>query len=402
MASAPALASDEPTAERFDIFVNPTRRAPEETVASDGDPLLVHQKLPGYAPTDLVELPDIAEQLGVSSVIAKVESSRFGLPAFKLLGASWATYRALVRELGEEPEWSTVEDLRSTLEPLGALVLTTATDGNHGRAVARMAEMLGLGARIFVPSDMAEARRLAIASHGAEITIVDGDYDDAVRASARFAETTTAASPRALIISDTSWPGYSLPPRDVIAGYSTMFGEIDQQLGDARLPTPTHWFVPAGVGALLAAAISAVWDGDATEPRSQIVCVEPVDADCLLESARAGYPTTVPGPHTSQMVGLNCGSPSPEAWPSISAGTDVFLAVPDTLCESAVRLLAANGVNAGETGSAALAGALAAASRFRDEVGVDAESVLGLIVTEGVTDPQNWARITGLEPPPMA
>src|SRR6185436_1372353 len=99
-------------------------------------------------------------------------------PAFKMLGASWATYRVLVERLGAEPAWASVDELRRALAPLGALSLTAATDGNHGRAVARMARLLGYGARIFVPAGTVAARIDGIASEGAVVTVVDGSYDD--------------------------------------------------------------------------------------------------------------------------------------------------------------------------------------------------------------------------------
>lgn len=399
--SLQAIVSD-PT----DFLLNPLRGEPTDLISGGEAALEFHRQLPGYRPTPLLQIPDIAQRLSVGSVLAKVESSRFGLPAFKLLGASWATYNAVLRELGHTPQWDTIDDLHAALEPLRPLTLTTATDGNHGRAVARMAELLGFECVIFVPKGMVEARISAISSHGAIVTVVDGEYDDAVRAAAQFAsdrsQTPSEAppsAPRCLVISDTSWPGYVLPPRDVIAGYSTIFAELDEQLAAERWAAPTHWFVPAGVGALLAAVVAAVRSDENPSSPTRIICVEPVDADCLLESARAGEITEVPGPHRSQMVGLNCGTPSPEAWESVKSGTDAFIGVPDSMCEAAVRLLAANGVNAGETGSAALAGALAAAITNRVELGITPDSCFGIIVTEGVTDPQNWSRITGVDMP---
>jgi pyridoxal-phosphate dependent enzyme len=165
-------------------------------------PLDFHRRLPEYAATPLVDAPGLAGALGVGKVWVKDESWRLGLPAFKILGASWAVYRALEQRSGGIGEWGDVEELRGRLAPLLPLTLAAATDGNHGRAVARMARMLGLGARIFVPADMAPARIEAIRSEGAEVLVVRGTYDEAV---ARSAE---EADGRCLVISDTSWPGY--------------------------------------------------------------------------------------------------------------------------------------------------------------------------------------------------
>src|SRR5919199_5038358 len=153
---------------------------------SDRSPSWFHRRLPGYEETPLVDAPGLADALGVGKVLVKDESSRLGLPAFKILGASWAVYRALEERLPEGAfgDWETLEGLRERLGPLRPLNLVAATDGNHGRAVARVARILGLSARIFVPEDMASARREAIAGEGAEVVVVRGTYDEAVERSA--------------------------------------------------------------------------------------------------------------------------------------------------------------------------------------------------------------------------
>jgi diaminopropionate ammonia-lyase len=63
-------------------------------------PLNFHRRLPGYAATSLVDEPGLADSLGVGKVWVKDESWRLGLPAFKILGASWAVYRALEQRSG--------------------------------------------------------------------------------------------------------------------------------------------------------------------------------------------------------------------------------------------------------------------------------------------------------------
>ncbi|HEV7127794.1 MAG TPA: pyridoxal-phosphate dependent enzyme, partial [Ktedonobacterales bacterium] len=201
------------------LFLNPTvpylSESPEE---HQREPLAFHRRLAGYAPTPLVDAPTLAARLGIARLWIKDESSRLGLPAFKLLGASWATYRALMARLDAAPApWATQDELCERVRPLLPLTLTTATDGNHGRAVAHMAALLGLDAQIFVPAGTAAARIAAIQSEGATVTVVDGTYDDAVAQAAR------QASERCLVISDTSWPGYEAVPHWVIEGYSTIF-----------------------------------------------------------------------------------------------------------------------------------------------------------------------------------
>jgi len=196
---------------------------------------------------------------------------RFGLPSFKVLGASWATCRALSAHAGLDEPVATFGRLQSVAERLGDVTLVAATDGNHGRAVARMARLLGLRSKIFVPQDMAVARVHALGSEGAEVQIVHGDYDDAVAASAAM------ASDDVLVISDTSWPGYREVPAWVADGYGTIFAELEHQLHD-----PIELVaVQIGVGALASATVRAL-----AAPGRFILGVEPADADCALRAVR--------------------------------------------------------------------------------------------------------------------
>lgn len=326
----------------------------------------------------------------------KDESSRLGLPAFKMLGASWAVYRLLVERLGEEPVWSDLYALRAALAPLGPLTLAAATDGNHGRAVARMASLLGYQARIFVPAGTAEARIASIESEGASVTVVDGTYDEAVARSAG------EAADDVLVVSDTSWEGYTQVPSWVIEGYATIFAEIDEQMEGA---SPEIVVSQMGVGALTA----AVADQYATT--ATLLAVEPLTAACGLRSAEAGRPTEVPGPHHSIMAGLNCGNVSIIAWPRISGGVDAFVAVDDAAAETAMRDLDRLGIAAGETGGAGLAGLRAwldsGATGLRDRAGLGIERTLAtstalVICTEGATDAAAYQRIVGHAPRPVS
>lgn len=350
------------------------------------DPLAFHRRLPAYEPTPLRPAPPLAEALGLGEVWVKDESSRVGLPAFKILGASWAVYRALSERLGETPEpWETIEDLAERFAPLRPLTLATATDGNHGRAVARMARLLGLRARIFVPAGTAEARIEAIASEGAEVEEVLGSYDDAVR---RAAE---QASREVAVVADTALHGFEPEPRWVVEGYSTIFREVDEQA-----PGPFDLVaVQVGVGALAAAVIHHY------RPRGvRIVGVEPDQAACVLASVVAGEIVSLPGHQGSIMAGLNCGTPSPVAWPAVSAGLDLLVAVEDEGAREAVRALAAAGITSGETGAAGLAGLLEAltgrgADGIRAFLGVDGSSRALVLSTEGATDPAAYRKIVG-------
>lgn len=374
------------------VFVNPRASVSLGGGFPSREALDFHKKLPGYAPSPLIDAPTIAGKLGVGRVWVKDESNRFGLPAFKFLGASWAVYRALLMRIGGTIEpWHTFDDLKDRFAPLKPLTFVTATDGNHGRAVARMARLLGLEALILVPRDMTQARIDAIAGEGVGVTVVNGSYDDAV------AESAALASDRALVISDTAWEGYTEVARWIMEGYTTILRELDEQLaqsGDTRVDLVS---VQMGVGGL---ATAVVWHYRQPEriDRPKLVGVEPLAADCILESARAGRMVEVPGPHQTIMAGLCCGIPSLVAWPVISNGLDVFVAVNDDWAREAMRALARAGVVSGETGAAGLAGLLALltgpdAEQYRQLLGLTSDSRVIVLSTEGATDPDAYKSV---------
>ena len=336
-------------------------------------PRAFHARLPAYEPTPLVEAPALATALGVAEVAVKDESRRLGLPAFKMLGASWATFRSLeARAGGSLDEWRTIDELRSVVEPLGPLTLACATEGNHGRAVARMARLAGLDAHIVVPGHVAAPRVDAIRAEGARIETVDGTYEDAVARSAEL------IGERTLVISDTAWPGYEEIPEWVIEGYSTIFDEIEEVGAGA----PDVVAVQMGVGSLAAAAIRHYRGRGA-----HMLGVEPLAAACVMASIERGELATVPGPHESSMGGLNCGRPSTVAWPDLSAGLDGVVAIDDGAARAAIDRLAALGLASGPSGAAGLGGLLALADvpGARERLGLSATSRVLVLNTEAAT-----------------
>lgn len=360
-------------------------------------PLERHRTLPGYAPTALRSVPELAERLGVRQVLVKDESVRLELPSFKILGASWASMHAVAAWLSVDPATLTLDAARDALRGRG-VTLVAATDGNHGRGVARMAKLLGAASTILVPEGTARARIEAIASEGATVEVVAGTYDDAIAASAAL------AGPDALVVSDTSWPGYAAVPRAVVEGYSTMFHEIDDEIARTGALAPTVVALQAGVGAFASAGLRH-YRGSTRTPAAgstpvRTVVVEPSSANCLMASARADRMTEVPGPHRSTMAGLNCGLPSELVWPIVRAGTDLFVAIDDGWTDEAMRALAAVGVVAGESGAAGLGALLAATpdEHFRKAAGLDRDASVLLVNTEGATDPENYADVVGMAP----
>lgn len=335
-----------------------------------------HRGLTGYAPTPLVELPGLAQDLGLGRVLAKCETSRLGLPAFKSLGASWAIHRALEAH----PDGRTK-------------TIVTATDGNHGRAVAHFAARFGHAAEVLVPRGVSGAAIAAIQSEGAEVRSIDGDYDEAVAQAARHAH----SDPDRLLVQDTAWEGYTEVPGWIVEGYETMLAEVDQQLGAESGSTPDLVLVPTGVGSLLQAVLShyrpASVLGEA-EARSTphaagsaaVVGVEPTTAACLPPSLAAGQPVSVETGETS-MAGLNCGTLSTLAWPLIQGGLDGAVTVTDESAVNAARALHAedHAVDAGPCGGASLAGlrAIASCPERREHLRLGPESTIVLLITEG-------------------
>ena len=339
-----------------------------------------HRSFPRYRPTALVEVPALAAELDVAAVLVKDESRRMGLPAFKVLGASWAVNRAVSRHGGFAEAATTLDELRERATGASGLTLVTATDGNHGRAIGRLAVLLGLAARIYVPVGLSEAVLDSIRSEGADVQVVETGalYDDAVR----LAAGSVVDQGHELLIQDTSWPGYEDVPRWIVAGYSTLFAEIDEQLGAAR---PGLVAVPTGVGSLLQAAVEHYRRVDAPS-RPAVLAVEPVTAACIAASLLAGRPTSVDTSFPTVMTGLNCGTPSLIAWPSIVGGLDAAIGVTDDEARGAVADLSGLGLRVGPCGAAALAGAqaLLADPDNRAALGIDRTSVVVLVSTEGL------------------
>jgi diaminopropionate ammonia-lyase len=321
---------------------------PAAVPAPSSEALAFHKSLDGYEPTPLRELPGLAAELGLAAVAVKDESSRLGLPAFKVLGASWAVELAL----REQPDVHT---------------LVAASAGNHGRAVAHVAARRGLAARIYLPARSAQARRDAIAGEGAEVVVVEGSYEEAVERATQDGE-----RPGFLLLSDV---GDSPPARWVIDGYATLFNEIAAQWEFDVL------MVPAGVGSLAAAAARF-----GAAHGTTVIAVEPVTAACLTASLAAGEPTAVETPGTT-MAGLDCAEVSSAAWPTLRAGIHGTVTVTDEQAHAAMRELAASGLAIGESGAAPL-GAL----RELTEV-LGPQSRVVLIATEGPTDPVAYNRV---------
>ena len=374
---------------------------------------------PGYEPTPLRSLHNLASRLGLQGVGVKDESGRFGLGSFKALGGAYGVRQVMMGgdtgasaegftgppdaarggrrgDRGEDPTPTGSGQDRSAPAPGvtrrgdPAPTVTCASDGNHGRAVAWGARMFGLNAVIHLPGHVTEVRAEAIRSFGARVVRVDGEYDDAVALAARDARDNGWT-----VISDTSYPGYMEIPRVVMVGYTVMVEEAARQG-----PPPTHVFIQGGVGGLAAAVIGHLWERLGPD-RPVAVIVEPETADGLYRSGCAGEPRAALGDLDTIMAGLSCREISPLAWEVVGIGAHAFMTVRDEgiapVMRAAARGELGDPFEGGESGVAGLLGLVEAAGdvELRRAIGLDERSRVLVINTEGATDPELYERIVG-------
>ena len=353
---------------------------------------------PGYDPTPLVALPELAAAAGLGEVWYKDEGPRFGLGSFKALGGAYAVCRLLRRQVAArtgEAEPTTAELLSGRYrDVLSGITVCTATDGNHGRSVAWGAQTFGCRCAIYIHATVSEGRKRAMEDLGAVVHRIEGNYDDSVRQAAADAE-----AKGWFVVSDTSYEGYTEIPRDVMHGYMVMADEAIAQLPEAA--PPTHVFLQGGVGGLAAAVCARFWLNHGTA-RPRFFVVEPERAACIFESAKAGRRVAVTGALDTVMAGLAAGEVSLLAWEILRAGIEGFLTVPDRAAEALMRVLA-QGIDgdpplvAGESAVAGLAGALGALQddALVERLGLGPNSRVLVFGSEGATDPELYRKIVG-------
>ncbi|WP_349963188.1 diaminopropionate ammonia-lyase [Rhizobium sp. ZPR3] len=368
--------------------------------AEEVERFLIHRE--GHKATPLVSLSHLAEKLGVASIHIKDEGHRLGLGSFKALGGSYAVIRLVLehasRDFGREVDISEIHspEVKAIARKL---TVSCATDGNHGRSVAQGAQLVGANCVIFVHSGVSDERISAIARFGAEITRVDGNYDDSVAEASRV-----AARNGWQTVSDTSWPGYERIPGFVMQGYTALLREAVRQMPDR----PTHVFVQSGVGGI-AAAVAGYFTLLYGDDRPFFTVVDPSRAACLVESARAGKPVKIEHGKPTVMAMLECYEPSLVAWRILSRSADAFMTVEEEDAVGAMRLLANPGsgdpaVISGESGGVGLAALIKVSGNpdARSKLKLGKESRVFLINTEGATDPALYEQLVGASPEDVA
>ncbi len=355
---------------------------------------------PGYSATPLHRLDSLASTLGIDKIWYKDESQRFHLKSFKALGGAYAVAKQLQQQiLVQNGVVADIDDLLSGAysETVKQVVISCATDGNHGRSVAWGCQMFGCECVIYIHRDVTAGREQAMQELGAKVLRIDGNYDDSVKQADQDAKKYSR-----VIVSDTSYPGYDEIPRDVALGYTVMLAEAVQQMQPLK---PTHVFIQAGVGGLAASVCAYFWELWSLE-RPRFIVVEPEQANCLQQSAQAGQPVVVQGDLETLMAGLSCGEVSMLAWQVLNHGADDFITISEDAVAPCMRLLAKgtptvdgiDGTPTIEAGESAVAGLAALIgviddSDFADKLELNADSCVFVIGTEGATDPDLYREL---------
>lgn len=351
------------------VFFNAKAQRQEILKTRNTSVLQFHQQvLSNYKPTKLTRFQC---ESSLCEVFVKEESDRFGLPAFKVLGSSYATFVELCDVYNLDVNKATLQQLRSAIQQAEreTPILVTATDGNHGRGLAWFAKLLGLRAHVFVPHSVSQKAIEHIQSEGSLVEQLTLDYDAAVQHAAEFCEENKSR----LLIQDTSWDNYIRIPRNIVEGYATIFYELDESQA-------THIVCPVGVGSLAQACV------EFAPSTAKIITVEPLNAPCLSQSLQLGKITKVRTEQTI-MAGLNCGLVSKDAWPVLLNGVDASVLVTDEEALQAMKELQSHNIDAGPCGAASLAAwkVLCESKDSHAQLGLNKTSKIILLITEGTS-----------------
>jgi diaminopropionate ammonia-lyase len=328
----------------MEIFLNPYRNSdlridlPAHILMPSVDaakPLALLQRCPAAAVTPLVDAPDLAATLGVSSVSVKDERGRMGLGSFKALGAAYVIASDAAAVGG---------DLRNAL---AGRTYVTSSAGNHGLSVAGGAAAFGANAVIYLSASVPESFAKRLRKMGAEVVRAGAIYEESMVAAVQAAKENGWS-----LLSDTSWDEYYEVPHVLMEGYCVLMAEVFDQIADV----PTHVFLQAGVGGLAGSAAAMIRDRWGCGV--QVIVVEPDFAPALMASAKAGRAVVAEGP-VSDMGRLDCKEPSMIALKGLCRDADVFVSISEAEAFAAMPVLEAAGLAASTSGGAGLAAMLA-------------------------------------------
>ncbi|GAB5446545.1 pyridoxal-phosphate dependent enzyme [Gymnodinialimonas sp.] len=313
-------------------------------------PSALLKRCPVAGQTPLVAAEALAADLGIGALHLKDERARMGLGSFKALGAAYV--------IACDAEAGTAK----------GRAYYTASAGNHGLSVAAGAQAFGARAVIYLAATVPPAFAARLEDMGAEVRW-RGDVYEASMAAAQA----DAAAEGAVLLSDSSWPGYTDRPWRLMEGYLVLMQEAV-----AQMPAPpTHIFLQAGVGGLAASAAAYAREVWGAGPR--IVVVEPDAAPALIASVAAGRAVVTEGP-ASAMGRLDCKEPSLIALKGLARDASDFMVISEEEGFEGARLAESLGLPSTPSGAAGLAGVSAAVNGV---FGLDETSRVMVILSEG-------------------
>jgi diaminopropionate ammonia-lyase len=316
--------------------------------------------------TPLVDQTGLANDLGIGHLYIKDERTRMGLGSFKSLGAAYAIAKTAHQKV-ISGEAASHEDA------LKGVTYVCASAGNHGLSMAAGAKLFGARAVVYLAETVPEAFADRLRAKGSDVVRAGDNYEASMVAAVE-----AASANGWLLLSDSSWPGYSDPARDVMEGYLIMAMEAAAQLPEP----PTHIFLQAGVGGLAAACAAAARTAWGPDP---VICiVEPDAAPALLGSIVAGTAMVSGGP-VSNMGRLDCKEPSHLALKYLAREANTFMVISDAEAQAAVDTLAQAGIASTPSGVAGFAG-LQYACNHDIGLALDTNSRVLIYVSEGPED----------------
>ena len=323
-----------------------------------------------YAPTPLIKLNKLNDELKFKNIYYKDEDKRFDLKSFKALGGAFAVYK-----IASEKKNITV---------------STATAGNHGRSVAWGAQRLGLKCKIFISEFVSETRAKAMRNLDAEVIRVKGNYDNSLKECIEQSNKNNWE-----IVQDVSWEGYKEVPKLIMAGYTIMVKEIIDKIDKKSI---THVFLQAGVGGMAASMIAGF--AKLSENIPQFIIIEPENADCVFKSIKNNKPTTVDIKKETVMGGMSCGDVSSIAWEILKNSANYCLTIPDKAISTTVALLAEARFSEEKIigGECAVPGVIALIGTFNNKeylnkLKLNSESNVLLFGCEGLTDKAMYQKL---------
>ena len=310
-------------------------------------------RCPNAAKTEMLQAPNVAQDLNIAQLSVKDERTRMGLGSFKALGAAYViAHSAIVKG-----------------EAQSAKTYVTASAGNHGLSVAAGAKAFGAAAVIFLSQSVPEAFAKRLIAHGATVERAGETYEQSMSAAQAAAKDNGWT-----LLSDSSWPGYSDLSHRLMEGYTVFMAEAERQIS-----APSHIFLQAGVGGLAGAAAAMARKTWGEAP--VIVVVEPCHAPALHSCIQAGDFIAATGPG-SAMGRLDCLEASLIALKGLAKDADVFALISEEEGQAGANYAAAHQMESTPSGAAGLAGLLASPAH-RTALKLDANSHVLVILSEG-------------------